>query len=119
MLDLGCGLRLGEVQGLDLAPARRDPLRGGEDLFDIGIGLAEMALQVEHALAEASHVVHQLLHLALDEMCLLAHLHVLQDRLHGLHREHQHVGRADHDAGAVRLLHEVGEMLGEVAVDRL
>ena len=78
-----------------------------------------MPLQIEHPLAEAVHVVHQLRHLALDEVRLLAHLHVLQDRLHGLHREHQHVRRADDDARAMRLLHQVGEMLGEIGIDRL
>ena len=77
-----------------------------------------MALEVEHALAEAAHIVHEARHLALDEMRLLPHLHVLQDRLHGLHREHEHVGGADHDAGAVRLLHQIGEMLAEIGVDR-
>ena len=29
------------------------------------------------------------------------------------------LGEVDHDAGAVRLLHEIVEMLGEVGVDRL
>ena len=119
MRDLGGRRRLLELQVLDLVAARSDPLRRCEDLLDVVVGLAEMPLQVEHALAQPAHVLHQPAHLALDEMRLLAHLHVFQDRLHGLHREHQHVRRADDDAGAMRLLHEVGEMLGEIGIDRL
>ena len=78
-----------------------------------------MPLQVEDPVAEAPHVFHQCGDFALDEVGLLAHLHILEDGLHGLHSQHQHIGGANDDARAVRLLHDVGEVLGEIRVDRL
>ena len=44
MFDLGGRSLLLELQGFDLPPARIDALRRGDDFLDVGIGLAEMAL---------------------------------------------------------------------------
>src|SRR5262245_66226178 len=75
-----------ELQALYSVAARSDPLRRGEDLLDILVRLAEMPLQIEHAFAQPPHVLHQPAHLALDEMGLLAHLHVCQEGLDALPR---------------------------------
>ena len=117
LLDLR-GRPAPRTQRLDLSPARSDPVRRGQDLLDVGLAWPKWRWR-SSTRSRSAHILHQLHHLALDEMGLLAHLHVFQDRLHGLHREHQHVRRADHDAGPMRLLHQVVEMLGEIGVDRL
>ena len=49
-----------EFQGLDLPPPCTYALRRREDLLDVLVGLAEMTLQIEHALAQASQATDDL-----------------------------------------------------------
>ena len=52
--------------------------------------------------------------LGLDDMHGFAHPRIAQNRLRDLDRHHQQRGRDDHDSGAVGLLHDFVEMLGEI-----
>ena len=76
-----------------------------------------MPLQAGDALAQALHVGQQMAHLALDETGGLAHAGVLVDGLHGLHHEHEHIGRGEDDARLVGLLDDVPVMLVELGID--
>src|SRR4051812_37759762 len=59
---LGRRLVLAEVQFLDAAGALFDLVGGNQDLADVFIGLAEMGLQFQHAVAQPRQVVAKIEH---------------------------------------------------------
>ena len=77
-----------------------------------------MGLETIDPLVEAGDVGQELTHFLLDEMGLLAHAHVAQQRLDDLDREHEQGGRHDHHPGARGALHHVLEMLMQIGEDR-
>src|SRR5829696_1417821 len=88
-------LRFREVELFDPVAALGDLVRGYQELVDILRSEPEMLLQIDHPVAHAPDVLHELDHLDLDLSGLFAHARVLEDRLHRLHEQHQYVGRGD------------------------
>ena len=78
-----------------------------------------MLLQIEHALAQAAEVAHQVAHFRADLVRGLAHPRVFLNLLHHLDSEHQQRGRDQHDLRAVRLLDQIIEAVVQLGVYRL
>ena len=57
--DFGAGAVIAELDVLNLLAAAEDFVGGRDDLFDVGIGLAEMLVQVLHPVAQAANVADQ------------------------------------------------------------
>src|ERR1043166_7200150 len=71
-----------ELQRLDAAAALGDLVGGNEHLGHVLGRLAEMLLQLEHALAQPADVAHQVADFGADLPRRLAHARVLQYLLH-------------------------------------
>ena len=95
-----------ELQRLDLGAAPADLARRHQYVVDVLAGLQEVRLQLAHAIVEPAEILHQPRHLALDQVRLLAHARILEDRLDDLDRQHHQRRRDDDDARPVRLLHQ-------------
>ena len=77
---------------LDLLDARSPPFdlfRRNENLPDVFVGLAEMLLQLQHALVQALEVVHEMPDLGMDLVGGFAHAGIALNLLDDLDREHQ------------------------------
>ena len=114
----GVAVRQSEFQRLDLGAAPADLARRHQDVVDVLAGLQEVRLQLAHAIVEAAEILHQPRHLALDQVRLLAHARILEDRLNDLDRQHHQRRRDDDDARAVRLLHQRLEILVDLREHR-
>ena len=76
------------------------------------------SIQLAGALGEAAHVVQTSFRPRPGYMRLIAHPRVAHHCLHHLDRHHQQRGRNDDDPAAVRLLHDIIEMLDEIGIER-
>ena len=94
-----------------------DLLGGHENLPHVFVGLAEMLLQLEHALLQPLQIVHQVADLGVDLVGRLAHAGIFLDLLDHLDGEHQQRRRHDHDFRAIGLLHDVVEAVMQFRVD--
>src|ERR1700746_50069 len=81
-----------EFQRLDAAAALGDLVGGNEHLRYVLRRLAEVLLQLEHALAQAPDVAHQVADLGADLPGRLTHARVFKDLLHHLDGKHQQRG---------------------------
>ena len=106
---------------LDFGDARAalfDLLRRDHDLADVLVGLVEMALQLEHAVVHARHVLDQPADLGLDLAGGLAHALLFLHLLHEVDADHEQRRRDDDDLGAERLLDDVVESFLQIGVER-
>ena len=78
-----------------------------------------MCGELSHPRVEPLDIFEELLHLDLDHATFLADARIPHERLHDLDGHRQKRRRHDHDAGAVRLLHHVVEMLCQVRINQL
>src|SRR5262249_58674233 len=108
-----------ELELVDAAGALLDLFGRDQDLAHVFVGLAEMVLQLDHAVTQPPEVVHHAADLGADLIGRLAHAGVLQDLLHHLDRQHQERRRDDDDARAVGLLHHIVEAVMQLGIDRL
>src|SRR5690348_7038971 len=66
-------LRFLDIELLDAQAPLGDLVSGEAELFEVAARLAEMALQIEHALLEPADIFEKPRHLDLDDARLLAH----------------------------------------------
>src|ERR1041384_8116744 len=112
-------LVVAELERFDSPAALHHFLGRDQDLRDVLVGLPEVLLQVQHALAQPGHVLHQVADLGADLVRGLAHPRVLLDLLHDLDGKHQQGWRHQHDRRAVGLLDQVVEAVVQFGIDRL
>src|SRR6266851_9120657 len=76
--DLGRRLALAEIQFLDPSRSLVDLVGGNQDLPDILVGVAEMLLQFQYAVAQPSKIVAEVEHFGADLVGGVAHSRVFQ-----------------------------------------